>query len=73
MLAVGESDGGGEHIYLWDITAKRWAATLTDPSNTPLGSGVNSLAFSPDGILAVGNSHDRAYLWDVATGMGYAV
>jgi WD40 repeat protein len=66
-LAVGESDGGGAHIFLWDLTAKRWAATLTDPSNTALGSDVNSLAVSPDGILAVGDSNDRAYLWDVAT------
>ena len=67
MLAVGESSGGGEHISLWDITARRWAATLTDPINPALGSDVNSLAFSPDGILAVGNTNDRAYLWDVAT------
>lgn len=66
-LAVGETDGGGSHIYLWDISARRWAATLTNPSSTPTGSGVNSLAFSPDGILAVGDVHDRAYLWDVAT------
>jgi WD40 repeat protein len=66
MLAVGQSDGSGAHIYLWDVAARRWAATLTDPSNTILGSGVNSLAFSPDGILAVGDERDRAYLWNVA-------
>jgi WD40 repeat protein len=71
-LAVGESAGGdpaggGEHIYLWDMTARRWAAALTDPSNTAFSSGVSSLAFSTEGILAVGNSSDRAYLWDVAT------
>jgi WD40 repeat protein len=65
MLAVGESDGSGAHIYLWNTTAKRWTATLTDPGNTVLGSGVNSVTFSPDGILAVGDSHDRASLWDV--------
>jgi WD40 repeat protein len=68
MLAVGQTYGGsGEHIYLWDMAARRWAAALTDPINPALGSDVNSMAFSPDGMLAVGDSNDRAYLWDVAT------
>jgi WD40 repeat protein len=65
--AGGDPAGGGEHIYLRDMAARRWAATLTDPSYTAFDSGVNSLAFSTAGILAVGNASDRAYLWDIAT------
>jgi WD40 repeat protein len=41
---------------------------FTDPSgNSVSGTGVSSLAFSRDGILAVGDVDGRAYLWDVAT------
>jgi WD40 repeat protein len=65
MLAVGESDGMGERIYLWDLSARRWAATLTEASGN--GPAVSSLAFSRDGILAVGDVNSRVYLWDFAT------
>lgn len=67
MLAVGES-GSGDHVCLWDLPARRCVGTLTDPSgNSVSGTGVNSLAFSRDGILAVGDADGRVYLWNVAT------
>jgi WD40 repeat protein len=68
MLAVGESDGSGQRIALWDLTTRRWAATLTNPrANQGYGLGVTSLAFSRDGILAAGDVNSRVYLWDAAT------
>jgi WD40 repeat protein len=71
LLAVGENDGSGDHVYLWDLAAGRWAGTLTDPSGdngtgVNGGAGVVSLAFGRDGTLAVGDGDGRAYLWDVA-------
>jgi WD40 repeat protein len=62
ILAVGDSDGSPDRVFLWDLTARRWTATLTDPSGGPVsGNGVNSLAFSKNGILAVGDVDGRAY------------
>jgi WD40 repeat protein len=61
-LAVGQTEPSGDHVYLWDLTAKRWAGTLTDP-----GRGIGSLAFGRNGILAAGADDDHAYLWDVPT------
>jgi WD40 repeat protein len=62
---------GGDSTYVWDLTTKRWTATLTDPGNNlPFGTGyggVNSLSFSQGGLLAVGDQDGSAYLWDAAT------
>jgi WD40 repeat protein len=66
MLAIG-----GDSTYLYDLTTKRWTATLTDPANNlSFGNGdggVNSLSFSQGGLLAVGDQDGSAYLWDAAT------
>jgi WD40 repeat protein len=71
MLAVGEDDDqrGGQHVYLWDLTAQRWTAVLTDPATTvpEAGDGITGLAFSRDGIVAVGAADGHVYQWNTAT------
>ena len=61
-LAVADC---GDSIFLWDISAQRWAGTLTSP-RCPRGGDV---VFSPDGTtLAVGESDgsgDHVYLWSL--------
>lgn len=51
VLAVGQTEPSGDHgrVHLWDLAARRWTGTLTDP-----GNGISSLAFGRHGILAVG-------------------
>lgn len=69
-LAVGEHDDrrGGQHVYLWDLTARRWTAVLTDPATTvpQAGDQITSLAFSRDGVLAAGAADGHVYQWDTA-------
>ncbi len=62
ILAVGNAAG---RTVLWDVAARKPAATVTNPGSKSVGS----VAFSPDDkILAVGDFNGRTYLWDVATG-----
>jgi WD40 repeat protein len=61
-LAVADDDGNS---YVWNVAARRLAATLTDPDS----GGVRQVAFSPGGrLLAAGDANGSAYLWRVATG-----
>jgi WD40 repeat protein len=61
-LAVADC---GDNVFLWDISARRWAGTLTSP-RCPRGGDV---AFSPDGKTLALFSGDNlaACLWNLAT------
>jgi WD40 repeat protein len=70
MLAAGD---GVDATYIWDVAARRIIATLDDgATDMPVGGGyedaggVESLAFSPDGTLVVGDGDGNVYLWDIA-------
>lgn len=57
--------GGGEgSTSLWNTATGKVTATLTDPA----GNDVASVAFGPDGTLAVGDQNDRIYLWHITYG-----
>src|SRR5262249_47278693 len=59
-LATGDVNGS---TYLWGAATGSPMGKLTDPGTT----GVNAVAFSPDGRLAVGDSNGSVYLWNVST------
>jgi hypothetical protein len=49
---------------LWNPATRKLIAKLPDPRAS---AGVFSLAFAPDGTLAVGDHNGRVYLWNTAT------
>ena len=59
--------------YIWSLATRRMVAALNDAaSNMPPGGyqdsgGIESLAFCPDGTLAVGDGDGNVYLWDLST------
>jgi WD40 repeat protein len=75
-LAAGD---GNDNTYIWSLATRRVVAILNDSaSNVPPGGGyedtggVESVAFGPDGTVAVGDGDGNVYLWDVATGQPVA-
>ena len=58
-----------EHPASTLTTTVKLIATLTDPAT----QGVNSVAFGPDGNLAVGNGDHSVYLWNITTGKVTAI
>jgi WD40 repeat protein/uncharacterized caspase-like protein len=63
--AIGESYSGGDHTArLWDVQSGKELRTFTGHA-----SGVDSVAFSPDGKQVLTGSRDRtARLWDAQSG-----
>jgi WD40 repeat protein len=56
--------GPADRTSLWDVSARRQFATLTEPGSR----GVTSVAFSPGGqTLATADGGGNVYLWEVAT------
>jgi len=73
LLASASLGGTGRMfdatVKLWDVKTGKEVHTLVHTSES-FGSGVRSIAFSPDGqLLASGSAWDKTVkLWDVATG-----
>jgi WD40 repeat protein len=73
---VFASGGQDATILLWEVPAGKKGQPLGEPGRleNAFGTGVSSLAFSPDGkILAAGMNdlsrpHRTIVLWDAATG-----
>ena len=54
---------GGQTMVLWDVASARELRSFSH------SNGITSIAFSPDGRLALSGSNDKtARLWNVATG-----
>jgi WD40 repeat protein len=53
--------------HLWDAETGQLKATLDHPKPYRYASGVDSMAFTPDGKTLVTASSEIVYLWEVAT------
>jgi WD40 repeat protein len=58
---VGDANGT---VYLWDVAARRIAATIRSPIS---GAGWGGLAFSPDGktLAAFPGGGNQVYLYKI--------
>jgi WD40 repeat protein len=62
------ADGNGD-IYLWNVATRRQVAVLTDAHATDPDStsGINAVAFSPDGTTVAVGDDLQTTIWNVAT------
>lgn len=65
LAAVATNGAGYGWVHVYNLATKRQTATLRDPG----GSYVSSLSFSPDGMLAIGDSGGKGnvYVWNAHT------
>jgi WD40 repeat protein len=76
-LAAADDDaisGDAGSTFIWDISARRVIDTLTDPVGPywQQTGGPESVAFSQDGTVAVGDGEVQVCLFDAATGQEIA-